>query len=288
VGDSRGKTGRLYVVATPIGNLDDMSRRAVDVLRSAGLIAAEDTRQTAKLCAHYSIKTSMVPYHEHNEERQTSMLLNRLLAGDDIAMVSDAGTPLISDPGFRLVSAARDAALDVVPIPGPCAAVAALSASGLASHRFFFEGFLPARSGARRNRLERLRDMPATLIFYESVHRIEDSLRDMSEVLGHTRRAVLARELTKLHETIRRDTLGGIAEWVATDAQQRKGEHVILVEGAGESPDGEGERVLEILCEQLPVSQAAELAAKITGAAKNRLYRLALKGKPGKPGSENN
>jgi 16S rRNA (cytidine1402-2'-O)-methyltransferase len=169
--------------------------------------------------------------------------------------------------------------VEVVPIPGPCAAVAALSASGLASHRFFFEGFLPAKSGARRRRLEQLRDRPETLIFYESVHRLEDSLADMCEVLGGERAAVLARELTKLHETIHRDTLRGIADRVAADPQQRKGEHVILVEGAPAQEDGEGERVLEILCEQLPVSQAAELAAKITGAAKNRLYRLALEKK---------
>ena len=277
MGDARGKTGTLYVVATPIGNLDDMSHRAVATLQAVQLIAAEDTRQSRKLCAHYSIDTPMVPYHEHNEVQQTPVLLERLRAGDDVAVVSDAGTPLLSDPGFRLVSAARDASLPVVPIPGPCAAVTALSAAGLASHRFFFEGFLPAKPGARRNRLEKLRDMPETLIFYESVHRLRDTLDDMCEVLGGERAAVLARELTKLHETIRRDTLRGIADWVAADPQQRKGEHVILVAGVVESEDGEGERVLEILCEQLPVSQAAELAAKITGAARNRLYRLALK-----------
>lgn len=277
--DARSKTGTLYIVATPIGNLDDMSRRAIDTLQSVQLIAAEDTRQSGKLCARYSIATPMVSYHEHNELQQASMLLERLRAGDDVAVVSDAGTPLINDPGFRLVAAARDESLAVVPIPGPCAAVAALSAAGLASHRFFFEGFLPAKAGARKARLEKLGGRPETLIFYESVHRLQDSLGDMCEVLGGERRAVLARELTKLHETIRRDTLQEITRWVASDPQQRKGEHVILVEGAAESEDGEGERVLEILCEQLPVSQAAELAAKITGAARNRLYRLALQKK---------
>lgn len=276
MGDARGKTGTLYVVATPIGNLDDMSQRAVATLKRVQLIAAEDTRHTGKLCAHYAIDTPMASYHEHNELQQTAVLLERLRSGQDIAVVSDAGTPLVSDPGFRLVSAARDAGVAVVPIPGPCAAVTALSASGLASHRFHFEGFLPAKPGARRNRLEKLSALPETLIFYESVHRLTDTLRDMREVLGDERAAVLARELTKLYETIRRDTLRGIAEWVAGDVQQRKGEHVILVEGAGEADDGEGERVLDILCEQLPVSQAAELAAKITGAARNRLYRLAL------------
>lgn len=277
--DARSKTGTLYVVATPIGNLDDMSRRAIDTLQSVQLIAAEDTRQSGKLCARYSIATPMVSYHEHNESQQTSMLLARLRAGEDVAVVSDAGTPLINDPGFRLVAAARDESLSVVPIPGPCAAVAALSAAGLASHRFFFEGFLPAKAGARKARLEKLGGRPETLIFYESVHRLQESLGDMCEVLGGERRAVLARELTKLHETIRRDALQEITRWVASDPQQRKGEHVILVEGAAESEDGEGERVLEILCEQLPVSQAAELAAKITGAARNRLYRLALQKK---------
>lgn len=277
MGDARGKTGTLYVVATPIGNLDDMTSRGIATLRSVQLIAAEDTRQTGRLCAHYDIDTPMVPYHEHNEIRQTAMLMDRLSAGEDIAVVSDAGTPLISDPGFRLVSAARDALLDVVPVPGPCAAVAALSAAGLASHRFHFEGFLPARPGSRRRRLEQLKATPETMIFYESVHRIQDTLGDMCDVLGAERQSALARELTKLHETIRRDTLGGIVQWVAADPWQRKGEHVILVEGAAESDDGEGERVLDILCEQLPVSQAAELAAKITGAARNRLYRLALR-----------
>ncbi|HSH42909.1 MAG TPA: 16S rRNA (cytidine(1402)-2'-O)-methyltransferase [Arenicellales bacterium] len=279
MGDRRGKTGILYVVATPIGNLDDMSPRAVATLKSVRLIAAEDTRQTGKLCSRFGIHTPMVPYHEHNESQQTPALLEHLRAGEDIAVVSDAGTPLVSDPGYRLVSSARDASVEVVPIPGPCAAVAALSASGLASDRFFFEGFLSAKSGARRRRLEQLRERPETLIFYESVHRLEDSLADMCEVLGGDRAAVLARELTKLHETILRDTLRGIADRVATDPQQRKGEHVIVVEGAAAQEDGEGERVLEILCEQLPVSQAAELAAKITGAAKNRLYRVALKKK---------
>lgn len=274
--DAPSKTGVLYVVATPIGNLADMSRRAVDTLRSVCLIAAEDTRQTRKLCAHYSIESPIVPYHEHNEVWQTPILVERLRGGDDVALVSDAGTPLISDPGFRLVSAARDAALKVAPVPGPCAALAALSAAGLASHRFIFEGFLPARRGARRNRLLALRDFPETLIFHESVHRVAGTLQDMCEVLGGGRRAALARELTKLHETIRRDSLRVLAEWVGTDPRQRKGELVILVEGAEVSRDDDGVRVLDILCERLPVSQAAELAARITGVPRNRLYRLAI------------
>ena len=278
MGDARGKAGTLYIVATPIGNLDDLSVRALTTLRSVGVIAAEDTRQTGKLCSRYAIKVPMVPYHEHNEVQQTAVLLDRIRSGEDVALVSDAGSPLISDPGFRLVSAAHDAAVRVVPVPGPCAAIAALSAAGLPSHRFFFEGFLPARTGARRKRLQRLCEMPATLVFYESVHRIEVALRDMCEVLGGERRAALARELTKLHETIRRDKLRALAEWVAADPGQRKGEYVILVEGAGEAggDGGEGERVLEILCGQLPLSQAADLAARITGASRNQLYKLAL------------
>lgn len=270
------KTGVLYVVATPIGNLSDMSERAVDTLRGVQRIAAEDTRQTGKLCARYAIDTPLLAYHEHNEVQQTPKLMERLLQGEDVALVSDAGTPLVSDPGYRLVAAAHDAAVRVVPIPGPCAAVAALSASGLASHRFSFEGFLPAKSGARRNRLERLRGLPDTLILYESVHRLPAVLADLCDVLGETRQATLARELTKLHETIRRGTLRSLADWVAGDPQQRKGEHVILVEGAVESDDAESERVLDILCEKLPLSQAAELAAAITGVAKNKLYRRGL------------
>jgi 16S rRNA (cytidine1402-2'-O)-methyltransferase len=280
--------GSLYVVATPIGNLGDMSSRAVSTLQAARVIAAEDTRQTGKLCAHYSIDTPRVPYHEHNEAQQTPVLLDRLLKGDDVALVSDAGSPLISDPGFRLVSAAREASIAVVPIPGPCAAIAALGGAGLACHHFFFEGFLPAKAGARRNRLRALRGMPETLIFYESVHRLEDSLKDLCEVLGGSRKAALARELTKLHETIYTDSLEGILAWLAADPQQRKGEHVIVVEGADEPEADESERVLDLLIEQLPLSQAADLAAKITGASRNRLYKLALKKRNKKLGSENN
>lgn len=276
MGDAGSKTGTLYVVATPIGNLGDISDRAITILRSAAVIAAEDTRQTAKLCAHYSIDTPRVSYHEHNEARQTPVLLDRLRGGGDVALVSDAGSPLISDPGFRLVSAAHDESLRVTPVPGACAAIAALSAAGLPSHRFHFEGFLPAKSGARRNRLRALGQTPDTLVFYESVHRIEEALRDMCGILGGGRTAALVRELTKLHETIYRSSLQELVEWVADDPRQRKGEHVVLVQGADETGRGEGERVLEILCAQLPASQAAELAAKITGEPRNRLYKLAL------------
>lgn len=276
MGDGRRKTGILYVVATPIGNLGDITHRAVATLAGVDLIAAEDTRHTGKLCAHYAIDTPLLAYHEHNEHQQSPVLRARLEAGDDIALVSDAGTPLVSDPGFRLVAAARAAGLTVVPIPGACAAIAALSAAGLASHRFFFEGFLAARSGARQNRLRQLRGRAETLIFYESVHRLQRSLADMCEVFGGERQALLARELTKLHETMLPGTLAGIAAQVAADPQQRRGEHVILVAGAAATEDPDAERVLAILAGQLPLSQAAELAAKITGASRNRLYRQAL------------
>lgn len=276
MGDARSKTGTLYVVATPIGNLSDMGQRAVSAMQAVALIAAEDTRQTGKLCAHYAIHTPMTPYHEHNEMQETPRLLSRLERGEDIALVSDAGSPLVSDPGFRLVSAARDAGVTVVPIPGPCAAIAALSAAGVACHRFHFEGFLPAKPGTRRNRLNDLRRIPDTLVFYESSHRIEAALNDMCGTLGETRRAALARELTKLHETIRRDTLGALTAWVATNPEQHKGEHVVLVEGAEESAVAEDERVLGLLCEELPLSQAAGLAARITGSSRNRLYKQAL------------
>lgn len=277
MGDARSKTGILYVVATPIGNLADMSARATSTLQAVQVIAAEDTRQTGKLCAHCSIGTHLVAYHEHNEVRQTPMLLNRLLRGDDVALVTDAGSPLISDPGYRLVSAAQEASIKIVPIPGPCAAIAAISVAGLACHRFFFEGFLPAKPGARRNRLQVLRGMPDTLIFYESSHRLEDSIKDMCDVLGAGRKAALARELTKLHETIYTSSLQEIQTRLEEDPQQRKGEHVIVVEGAGEPEVEESERVLDLLSEQIPLSRAAELAAKITGTSRNRLYKLALR-----------
>lgn len=281
MGDATGKAGVLYVVATPIGNISDMTRRAVVTLQSVQLIAAEDTRHSGKLCVHYSIDTPMVPYHEHNEVQQTPVLVKRLLEGEDLALVSDAGSPLVSDPGFRLVSAAREAGIKVVPVPGPCAAIAALSAAGLACHRFHFEGFLPSKPGTRRGRLAELSRLSETLIFYESVHRIEDAVEDMCKVLGGERRGALAREITKLHETIRRDTLDGLLKWVAGDPQQRKGEYVILVEGAPESDDAEGERVLTLLMKDLPVSRAADLAAKITGCPRNHLYKLALKSRQG-------
>ena len=275
--------GILYIVATPIGNLQDMTPRAVQVLSEVQLIAAEDTRHSAKLLQHFGIKTPCLALHEHNEREAGAALVRRLLAGDAIALISDAGTPLISDPGYHLVQAARAAGLRVVPIPGACALTSALSASGLPSDRFVFEGFLPARAAARRARLEELKDEPRTLIFYESPHRILECLDDLAQVFGAERPAVIARELSKLFETIHDGSLSELCAWLRSDVNQQKGEFVILVRGSmlseqGEE-DSEAERVLRILMAELPVKQAAALAAQITGRKKNALYELALQQK---------
>jgi 16S rRNA (cytidine1402-2'-O)-methyltransferase len=279
------EAGVLYVVATPIGNLGDMSARALEVLGAVDLVAAEDTRHTGALLSHFGIRARQVSLHEHNEPRQVPALIDRLRAGGTVALVSDAGTPLISDPGYRLVAAAREAGIRVSPVPGPVAAIAALSVSGLPSDRFVFEGFLPARGPARRQRLEALADDPRTLIFYESSHRIADALADMREVLGARRRAVVARELTKTFEQVEGGTLADLCDWLAADADHAKGEFVVLTAGAPE-PTGEGvtseaERILGLLLEELPVKKAAKLAAEITGVGKNLLYARALELKSG-------
>jgi len=275
--------GILYVVATPIGNLGDMSPRALEALSGVSLIAAEDTRHSAALLRHFGINTPLTALHEHNEREASAALVQRLLSGASVALIADAGTPLLSDPGYHLVSAARAAGLRVVPIPGPCALIAALSAAGLPSDRFVFEGFLPARAAARRARLEELRNEPRTLIFYESPHRIVDCVDDLTGVFGAERPAVIARELTKLFETLHDDSLAGLSAWLRSDVNQQKGEFVILVRGSMLSEqgaqDGEAERVLRILMAELPVKQAAALAAQITGRKKNALYELALQQK---------
>jgi 16S rRNA (cytidine1402-2'-O)-methyltransferase len=272
----RAKRGRLWIVATPIGNLDDLSPRARDVLRAVALIAAEDTRHSAPLLAHAGSRSRTLALHEHNERDHAARIVERLLAGDDVALVSDAGTPLISDPGFRLVRAAREAGCEVSPVPGPCAAIAALSAAGLPSDRFAFEGFLPAKTSARRERLQTLAAESRTLIFYESSHRIVDSLADMVAVFGATREAVLARELTKLFETIIAAPLGIVHARVVADANQQRGEFVIIVSGAqGDEADAqlaEGRRVFALLREELPPARAAKLAAAISGAPRKLLY----------------
>ena len=272
--------GTLYVVATPIGNLEDMTPRAVRVLSAVDLIAAEDTRHSGKLLMHFGIGTRTEALHEHNERSQVPRLVDVLREGKSIAFITDAGTPLVSDPGFHLVRAARQAGLTVVPVPGACAAIAALSAAGLPSDRFVFEGFPPAKSAARRAVFEKLHAEPRTLIFYESPHRIRESLADMAEVFGAERQAVLARELTKQYETIRDGTLAELCRWVEGDKDQQLGEFVILIHGLPraeqEAVDAEAERVLQVLLEELPVSQAAALAARITGLKKNKLYDYAL------------
>ena len=269
------RAGTLHVVATPIGNLGDLSPRALETLRTVDAICAEDTRHTRQLLAHYGIERPLVALHEHNEDALADRLVARLQGGESLALVSDAGTPLVSDPGYRLVRAARDAGVRVSPLPGPCAFVAALSVAGLPSDRFVFEGFLPAKAGARRERLQRLAAEPRTLAFYESAHRIEETLADMAAVFGRTRRAVLARELTKLFETVLDDTLAGLADRVAGDPNQRRGEFVVLVHGAGEDADvriAEGRRLYAKLCEHLPPSTAAKLAAELSGAPRKALY----------------
>lgn len=277
--------GTLYVVATPIGNLEDMTPRAVRVLSQADMIAAEDTRHSAKLLRHFNVGTKTEAIHEHNERSQVPRLVEFLKAGKSIAFITDAGTPLVSDPGFHLVRAARQAGIRVVPVPGACAAIAALSAAGLPSDRFVFEGFPPAKSAARRAVFEKLREEARTLIFYESPHRILESLGEMTEIFGPGREAVLARELTKQFETVHNGTLAELFEWVERDTNQQLGEFVILIHGVPraeqEAMDAEAERVLRILIEELPVSQAASLAAKITGLKKNKLYEYALSLKGG-------
>lgn len=273
--------GRLYVVATPIGNLEDISARALRVLGEVSLIAAEDTRHSSRLLQHFGIQTPLMACHEHNERDQGSRFTARLLEGNDVALISDAGTPLVSDPGFHLVRLARSLGIQVVPVPGACALVAALSAAGLPSDRFAFEGFLPAKEGARRARLDLIKEEGRTLIFYEAPHRLLATVADMASVLGGERQAVLARELTKSFETIRTLPLSEMQEWIAGDSNQQRGECVLLIEGwrapVGEDAiDASAERVLDVLLAQLPVKQAAALAAEITGLRKNLLYQRAL------------
>lgn len=273
----RTSPGLLYIVATPIGNLDDMSPRAVEVLQRVDLIAAEDTRHSLPLLKQFGIATPLTALHEHNEREAVPRLIARLRQGDSIALISDAGTPLLSDPGYHLTRTAHEAGVRVVPIPGPSALIAALSASGLRAGQFAFEGFLPPRAAARRARLEALREETRTLAFFEAPHRLLETLEDMAALFGAQRRAVLARELTKTFETVRQDTLRGLHEFVRNDPQQQKGESVILVEGAEQPPAAEPEKVLRALLSELPLKQAVKLASAITGVKKNDLYDLALK-----------
>lgn len=278
---SNSATGSLYVVATPIGNLDDMSVRALKVLREVALIAAEDTRHSARLMQHFGIGTPLAACHEHNERDEGSRFITRLLAGDNVALISDAGTPLISDPGYHLVRQARAAGIPVVPVPGACALIAALSAAGLPSDRFMFEGFLPAKAVGRRAKLELVKEEPRTLIFYEAPHRILECLQDMEQVFGADRPALLARELTKTFETLKGLPLGELRAFVEADSNQQRGECVVLVAGWTPPEDedvvgAEARRILGLLLEEMPLKRAAALAAQITGVRKNLLYQVAL------------
>jgi 16S rRNA (cytidine1402-2'-O)-methyltransferase len=276
--------GTLYVVATPIGNLGDLAPRAQQVLASVDAILAEDTRHTRRLTERFAIATPLEAFHEHNEAERAAALVERLQRGAALALVSDAGTPLLSDPGFALVRAARAAGLPVVAVPGPCAAIAALSIAGLPTDRFCFEGFLPARGAARRARLAALAGEPRTLVLYEAPHRLAETLADLAGSFGAERPAVLARELTKLHEAVHGPTLGALLAWCAADPHAASGEVVLVVGGAPTAADGgaaEAERVLTLLLAELPLKQAVALAVAITGAPRNALYQRALELKGG-------
>lgn len=274
------KSGTLYVVATPIGNLDDISLRAIEVLKKVDKIAAEDTRHAAPLLKHFSINKPTISMHEFNERERLSIVIDSVLEGESVALISDAGTPLINDPGFHLVRAAKAQGVRVVPVPGACAAIAALSVAGLPTDRFAFEGFLPAKAEARRNRLTELLHESRTMIFYEAPHRLLSSLESMVEVFGGARSAVVARELTKIHESIITSTLDELVDYYTQNESKQRGEIVILVAGVdeerAESKEVIPEKVLDILLEELPVKQAAALASKITGERKNVLYEMAL------------
>ena len=270
--------GALYIVATPIGNLDDITRRAVSVLGEVDAIAAEDTRHSRTLLQHLGVDTPVFALHEHNEKDISARVVDRLRGGESVALISDAGTPLVSDPGFILVRAAREAGLKVIPVPGASSILAALSCSGLPTDRFVFEGFLPAKAGTRQNRLQALSMETRTLVFFEAPHRILACLEDMQAAFGESRRATLARELTKTYETFLSGTLAELHEQVAADSNQERGELVLLVAGNDRSGelDADSERLFRILLDELPLKQASALAAKITGIGKNVFYQRGL------------
>ncbi len=268
--------GTLYVVGTPIGNLEDLSVRARHTLSIVDLVAAEDTRHTRGLLSNIGLKQTLIVYQQHNESRQTERLIDALREGQRVALVSDAGTPLISDPGLTLVRAALEAGIEVVGIPGPSALVTALSISGLPAERFLFEGFLPRRAAARRAQLETLKSEPRTMVFYEAVHRVADTVADLAAILGPDRQIALARELTKLHESLESGTLAEIGARLGDDIPL-KGEFVLVVAGADKDAGGdvaEAKRIFEILHTELPAATAAKLTAKITGLSRNEIYRL--------------
>ena len=272
------KTGVLHVVATPIGNLGDLSSRARETLQQADLVLAEDTRRTGVLMRHFNLGTPLSSFHDHNERQQVPEVLRRLSAGENIALVSDAGTPLISDPGYTLVSAAREQGFTVSPVPGPCALVAALSASGLPVDRFVFEGFVPARKGARQALLDRVAVEERTVVLYESSHRILETLEDMSTVLGPGRAVVIGREISKRFETFYRGDAVDVLEQLRAGTEHQYGEFVVMVEGAPAQDADEAmlRKLLQLLLDELPVKTASRIAAAWSGAGRNRVYALAL------------
>ena len=273
-------TASLYIVATPIGNLSDMSQRAIDILQTVDVIAAEDTRHSGILLQHFSIKTQSISLHDHNEKQRSETLLIRLQQGESVALISDAGTPLISDPGYKLVSLVREHNIPVIPIPGSCAVITALSASGLPSDKFTFEGFLPPKQGARNQTLQQLIDESRTMIFYDAPRRLQGTLADMIDVFGGERKACIARELTKMHETITTKSLSELLAWVSEDSHQQKGECVLLLEGSKKQKDSsetEINRVLTLLLKELPVKKSAAITASLLDVSKNTAYDMALK-----------
>ncbi|ENV44108.1 16S rRNA (cytidine(1402)-2'-O)-methyltransferase [Acinetobacter schindleri] len=272
-------SAQLFVVATPIGHLDDISYRAIEVLKSVSLIAAEDTRTSMQLLKHFNISTPLTACHDHNESNKIDQLIQRLLNGENMALISDAGTPLISDPGFKFVRAAQEHNIRVIPVPGACAAIAALSAVGLPSDRFSFEGFLPSKQSQRLLNLEKLKDETQTMIFYEAPHRILECVKDMANVFGADRPVGFAREITKTFETIRKMTLGELIEFIAKDANQQKGEIVLVVGGATVEKDMDQEKLDNLLLrllQDLSVKAASQLAADLTGIKKKVAYQRAL------------
>lgn len=267
------------MVATPIGNLGDITRRALDVLAAADLVAAEDTRTTRGLLSRFDIDNTVLAYHDHSDARAAQRIIDCVAGGGVVALVSDAGTPLISDPGYRLVREMQDVGLPVIPVPGACAAVAALSASGLPTDRFLFEGFLPGKAAGRRTRLQALAERPETLVFYEAPHRVLECVGDMLEVFGGEREALLAREVTKAFETLRRAPLSDLLAFIAADSNQQRGEIVLVVAGQrqkAEAIDADTARLLRRLAQELPPKRAAAVVAEHTGLRKKQLYDFLL------------
>jgi 16S rRNA (cytidine1402-2'-O)-methyltransferase len=272
--------GELYLVATPIGDMTDIAPRALDILSTVDIVAVEDKRRSSRLFSHFGIKTPMISYHDHSEEKQVKKIIDELLCGKSVALISDAGTPLISDPGYKLVNAAKDKSIKVSPVPGPCALIAAISASGLPSDRFIFEGFLPSKSIPRVTKIQNISADSRTIIFYEAPHRILETLIDMIKVIGPSRKIVLARELTKTYETFISGTLERVLQIIEKDLNQQKGEIVIVLAGADSSEKKietqDSKRILSVLLQELPLKQAVSLGSKITGIQKNIFYKLAL------------